>query len=118
MSTSWVSSVDMLADAGIVNFDAAAYVTGAPARFVGSPQYSITGMPPLNEPLFKDEFQSTLADTSIVKNPTWKKVLFGILAAGGLLWGAKKIGKTPLTFVKNIGVKIADFCKNLVKKKP
>lgn len=30
MNSDWVTSVDMLADAGIVNFDAAAYVTGAP----------------------------------------------------------------------------------------
>lgn len=118
MSSNWVSSVDMLADAGIVGFDAAAYVTDRPARFVGSPQYPITQMPPLNlAPLPKDEYQSTTTDKSIVKNPSWKKILFGILAFGGIIWSAKKISNAP-AIIKNAGTKIADFFKNIFKKKP
>lgn len=116
MSANWVTSVDMLADAGIVDFDASAYVMGAPARFAGSPQFPVTQMPNL-APLPKDEFQSTLPDRSIVKNPSWKKILFGIVAFGGIVWGAVKLGKIP-EFLKNFKIGIPDFLKNMFKKKP
>ncbi len=119
MNSSWVSHVDMLADAGIVNFDAAAYVTGAPARYVGNPHYPITSAPPLNiAPLPKDEYQSTTrTDKPLVTNPPWKTIAFSILAVGGLLFGVHKLGKLP-SAIKNLGTKTADFFKNLFKKKP
>ncbi len=115
MSTDWVSSVDMLADAGIVNFDAAAYVTGTPARFVGSPQYPVYNLPPLKTPVKQDEYKPT--DTSLVKTPAWKKVLFGILAAAGIVWGVRKISSAP-ALIKGAGEKVCDFFKNLFKRKP
>ena len=108
MNSDWVTSVDMLAEAGIVNFDAAAYVTGAPARFIGSPQYPIYNIPPLAMPIQKDSYQSS--DTSIVKTPAWKKVLFGGLAIGGALWGISKIKKAP-QMVKNAFEKFAGLLK-------
>lgn len=108
MNSDWVTSVDMLADAGIVNFDAAAYITGAPARFIGSPQYPIYNIPPLAPPIQKDSYQAS--DTSIVKTPVWKKVLFGALAIGGALWGISKIKKAPQMF-KNAFEKFAGLLK-------
>ena len=93
MSENWVSSVDMLADAGIINFDAAAYVTGTPARFVGRPNTPVYNLPPLSQQPQQDSFQSNNKDNSIVKNPLWKKVLFGILAIGGITWGCYKLSK-------------------------
>ena len=117
MSSNWIASCDMLADAGIVGFDIPAYITGAQPRYVGASQVPIYDLPPLNysQPQ-KDEFQSaTRPDNSVVKNPIWKKILFSVLAVGGLIWGAKKIGKLP-TALKDVGVKISDFFKNLFKK--
>lgn len=117
MNSNWVTSCDMLADAGIINFDAAAYITGTTPRYVGSPQVPVYQISPLDysQPQ-QDEFKLTSSkDTSIVKNPVWKKVLFSFLAAGGLIWGAKKIGKLP-SALKNTGVKISDYFKNLFKK--
>jgi len=117
MNSNWVTNCDMLADAGVINFDAAAYVTGTKPRYVGSPNMPIYQIPPLDysQPP-QDEFKSTSrTDTSIVKNPVWKKVLFSIVAAGGLIWGAKKIGKLP-SALKNTGIKVSDWFKNLFKK--
>ena len=118
MLPNWTTSVDMLADAGIIDYDASAYILGAPARFVGRPQYSIYNIPPLAiQPPRQDEYRSTLPDKSIVKNPLWKKVLFGALATGGVLFGIAKLRMTP-QFFKNIGVKISDFFKKIFKKSP
>lgn len=118
MFPNWTTSVDMLADAGIVDFDASAYIMGAPARFVGRPQYPVYNIPPLAiQPPKQDEYMSTLPDKSIVKNPLWKKVLFGGIATLGIIVGVAKIRKAPQC-LKNIGVKVSDFFKNLFKKKP
>lgn len=103
MNSDWVTSVDMLADAGIVNFDAAAYVTGAPARFIGSPQYPIYNIPPLAMPIQKDSYQSS--DTSIVKTPAWKKVLLAALLSEELCGAFRKLKKRPRwlrTLLKNL----------------
>ncbi len=118
MLPNWTSSVDMLADAGIIDFDASAYIMGAPARFVGSPQYPVYNIPPLAiQPPKQDEYRPTMPDRSIVKNPLWKKVLFGGLATLGILVGVAKIRKAP-QFLKDIGVKVSDFFKNMFKKTP
>ncbi len=116
MLPNWTTSVDMLADAGIIDFDASAYIMGAPARFVGRPQYPIYNIPPIAlKPPVKDEYRSTLPDNTIVKNPLWKKILFGaILTVAGVL-GIAKLHNAPQMF-KNIKVKVSDFFKNLFKK--
>jgi len=115
MSSEWITSCDMLADAGIINFDAPAYITGTKPRYAGSPGVPITHIPPLNQPQ-KDEFtNSKRTDNSIVKNPVWKKVLFFLLASVGLVWGVKKIGKLPAVF-KNIGEKVFAPFKKLFSK--
>lgn len=118
MNYDWVSSVDMLADAGIVGFDAAAYVTGTPARFVGRPQYPVYNIPPLAiQPPKSDEYNNHKKVENIVKTPVWKKVLFGALALTGIVWGVAKLRKMP-SCLKSFGSKIGDFFKNLFKKKP
>lgn len=118
MYSDWVTSVDMLADAGIVGFDAAAYVTGAPARFAGSPQYPIYNIPPLMiQPPKNDEYKSPQKNQAIVKTPVWKNVLFGALALTGIVWGGAKLRKMPSS-IKNFFTKTGDFFKNLFKKKP
>ena len=119
MNTSWVTNCDMLADAGIIDFDAAAYITGTKPRYYGSPNVPVYQLPPLNSPQpSQDEFKpssSTTTDNNLVKNPLWKKVLFSVLAAGGLIWGFKKISNLP-AMCKNLGNKIVNFFKNPFKK--
>ncbi len=115
MSSDWITCCDALADAGIINFDAPAYITGTKPRYVGTPQMPLIKIPPLNQPA-KDEFtHSSKVDNSIVKNPLWKKVLFSVLAAGGLILGIKKLGKLPSVF-KTIGEKLSAPFKKIFKK--
>ena len=117
LNSNWVTSVDMLADAGIIDFDGAAFVTGAPARFVGSPNCPIYNIPPLAiQPPAQDEFKRKSPE-SIVQTPFWKKALLGALAVTGAIWGISKLRKTP-AFIKSIGTKVSGFFKNLFKKKP
>ena len=118
MSLNWINSTDMLADAGIINFDAAAYIMGQPPRYIGSPNCPITQIPPLthSQPA-QDEYSPTLSDKSIVKTPLWKKVLFGAISIGGIIFAASKIKKMP-DCIKNMTTKVTDFFKNLFKKKP
>lgn len=118
MFPEWTSSVDMLADAGIIDYDAPAHIMGLPSRYIGSPQYPVYNIPPLKiQPLSKDKYQSTLPDKQVVTNPLWKKLLFGAIAAVGLLWGVSKVRNAP-ALLKNTAANISTFFKNLFKKKP
>lgn len=125
MSNDWVTSVDMLADAGIINFDAAAYVTGTRPRYACTPQFPIEQMPSLDLSQPQADTFSSSTSNSIVKNPGWKQWVFGALAIGGLVWGAKTLSKNPIKSFGNLGPKIgtffADGWKNftsIFKKKP
>lgn len=113
MSLNWVNSTDMLADAGIIDFDAAAYITGSRPRYMGSPQFPFAGVPNLNLSGPSSDVYGA-SDNKIVKNPSWKKWLFGVLAVGGAVYGYKKLGglpKTVGTFINNIFGKIKGFFK-------
>lgn len=86
MSENWAYNLDMLAQNNVINFDAPAYIRGEKPRYVGSPNT----MPPdfipgkMQEQPKKDEFVKPSDDTNAVKNPSWKKWLFGALALGGV----------------------------------
>lgn len=117
LNSSWVTSLDSLASEGIIDFDAAAYITGTPARYIGNPNCPIYNIPPLAiQPPAQDEFKRKRPE-SIVKTPFWKKALLGVLVATGAIWGISKLRKTP-SFIKSIGTKVSGFFKNLFKKKP
>lgn len=118
MFPEWTSSIDMLADAGIIDYDAPAHIMGLPSRYVGNPNYPVYNIPPLKiQPLSKDKYQSTLPDNSIVKNPLWKKLLFGAIASIGLLWGISRLRNAP-ALIKNSCSKISDCFTNIFKRKP
>lgn|SRR5574344_584343 len=94
MSSNWANNLDMLAQSGVLNFDAPAYIMGQSPRYVGNP-----GMvPPITLPAEEsmlpsspriDEFKpNNKKFDSENTNPSWKKWLLGIagvatLAVGG-----------------------------------
>ena len=88
---SWITDLDACASAGIIEFDAPAYIKGAAPRYYGNPPFeTITGeLPPIKAQPKKDEFKKS-GDPAF-NNPTWKKVLFGALAIGAAVFGLSKI---------------------------
>ena len=48
MSCNWAGSLDMLAQNGVIDFDAASYIMGQPLRYVGNPAHPnpFNGQPP------------------------------------------------------------------------
>lgn len=112
------SSLDQLATYGVINFDAESYIKGKAPRYVGAPN----GNPglPFDQPIgapgvyqgaqlsgqpHKDEFVNKEGEQEQEsKNPSWKKVLAGVVAAGaatflGVKYGPKiasKFKKAPV----------------------
>lgn len=124
MSPAWADNLDMLALSGALDFDAPSYITGQAPRYVGSIAHTpspFVGPMPKNKKLEQpqvDEFQyekSNKNDKFSV--PTWKKWLFGGLAAGALILGGWKFKSKLLPHLKNLTSKfkldkVKDFFKN------
>lgn len=132
MSMNWVNALDACASSGVLNYDAAADIVGAPSRFYGNPDMEKINMLPdftkIKDQPQKDTFNKS---SNVNQNPKWKKILFGALIAGGavalLLLGkgkGKGLGgklKNIGTTLKNWGGKIWTFIKKpfgFLKKKP
>lgn len=123
---SWTTDLDMLAQNGVIGFDAPAFVMGQKPRYVGNPQAvrpfvgQIPEAPLINQSQpMADEFKPS-NDKNYVKNPTWKKWLFGIAATTALVVGGFKFKKTLIPWVKkscknfslkNMGKSIGDSFK-------
>ena len=85
MDSSWSYALDMSAASGLLDYDAAARITGQKARFVGNPNMSDLDNKPLYLPKKlnfnssspeADEFQKESdGKGNYINNPTWKKVL-------------------------------------------
>ena len=90
---SWINDLDALASAGVIGFDAPAYIKGVQPRYYGNPSLETLPdtLPQMNSQPKADEFKSS---STGVNNPSWKKWGIGILATAGLLFGASKF-KTP-----------------------
>jgi len=122
----WISSLDVCAASGVLNYDAAADILDMPPRFVGNPNYFDT--PVIDRPLLlppgtkiKGELKedSFGAPSSLVRNPSWKKWLFGGLVASGILALAfcKKPSLPKLSvFKKPSSPKLLTSIKNFIKK--
>lgn len=97
-----VNNLDNLAREGIIDFDATAFVTGTKPRYIGNPSYAQLPMPDmtgidtgnLKQPS-KDEIIYANPDKNWAasKNPLWKKLLFGGIAATLIVLGGKKLYK-------------------------
>lgn len=98
MSENWAFDLDMLAHNNVIDFDGPAFIRGENPRYVGSPDT----MPPdfipgkMQVQPKKDEFIKPSGDTNAIKNPSWKKWLFGSLALGGVALLGWKFGKKLL----------------------
>ncbi|MBO6086885.1 hypothetical protein J6P92_00885 [bacterium] len=131
MTTNWAYNLDMLAQNGVLDFDAPSFVMGQNPRYVGRPMRppspyagQIPPAPAINQPEI-DEFKmqktkqpsvEKTENADEIKNPAWKKWLFGALAISGLvLLGFK--GKTIYNWVKSVPSKISNKFKNFSFKK-
>ena len=138
---SWINDLDACASAGIINFDGPSFITGAQPRYFGNPQFETLPdelMPQMRQQPQKDIYTYSKKPQ---KYPTWKKVLFGALALGGFVLGAKNfkaikgflgklspkklVSKIKTVDFKAIPQKIGNFfkngfdkIKNIFKKKP
>lgn len=127
MSANWATNLDMLAQEGIINFDAPAFVMGQAPRYVGKPQVvppfvgQVPNAPLINQPQpAVDEFKPLNNNKNYVKNPAWKKILFGAVALGAVIFGGFKFKKTLVPWAKKsfknfsfkkMGQSVADFFK-------
>lgn len=107
---SWINDLDMCASAGVIEFDAPAFVKGTKPRYYGHPEFeTIPGeLPPMKKQPQKDEFKPS-GDPAF-NNPKWKKWLFGALAVGAVAFGIYKFPaiKNAISSInlKNIPTKI------------
>lgn len=106
MSQNWVTNLDMCANYGIVDYDAASYLRNQPPRYMGSPQFRVNyptdnfyGKAPAQHST-KDNPRNGKLKTNPNKNPFWKRLLFGTVILGGLLFSGYKLRNTK--FMKPI----------------
>ena len=130
MAIGWADNLDMLAQSGVLDFDAPSYVLGQPPRYVGNPA-AITPLldnpprvPGIEQPKV-DEFKPSQTKNNLVKTPAWKKWVFGLLTAGALIFTGFKFKSKLIPIAKKIPTKVSDFftktwdkLKNVFKKKP
>ena len=105
MSENWVYNLDLLAQNGVINYDAASFIKGQPPRYIGNPknppasnQQVLLEMPeaPLISQPEVDEFKKQVKEdkeNGLVKPPLWKKILFGGLLAAGIVFVLAKVAK-------------------------
>lgn len=98
---SWINDLDALASAGVIPFDAPAYIRGVPPRYVGNPPLEGISdqLPQMKQQPKKDEF---LNDSTAIHNPRWKKLLFGATVLGALAFGGYKLKNKVIPFVKKL----------------
>ena len=113
MSIGWANNLDLLAQSGVLDFDAPAYVLGQPPRYVGNPGAvnPLYDNPPrvsgFEQPKV-DEFKPS-KDDNLVKTPAWKKWLFGLITAGVLVFIGYKFKTKLKPLVKNWSTKTGNF---------
>lgn len=105
MSQNWVANIDLLASAGVIDYDGAAFLRNTPPRYIGSPEFRTTPQPlpptgvSAKAPLGSDTF-STSASKPLMDNPGWKKLLFTFLAGGLLMYGGVRFkGSKPMKWI-------------------
>ncbi len=119
MSENWAYNLDLLAMNNVIDYDAASFITGQKPRYVGRPAMPpspYVGQPPkapaINQPEI-DEFKREKAqlpenedkNESFIKNPSWKKWLFGALALGGIVLAGFKYKSILNWFKGGCGLK-------------
>jgi len=126
MSSNWVNALDACAAAGVIDYDAPAFITGKQPRYVGHPQ--MESLPLKNDFLLppgiklKDvpafDTYKNPEDRPLVQNPTWKKVLFGVIAAAGLIAcgiGLSKLHKLKMPKISTSSINFKNIKNGIVK---
>ena len=109
---SWINDLDALASAGVINFDAPAYIKGTQPRYYGNPAFETIPpeLPQAKTQPVKDEFKKS---ENPVQNPKWKKVLFGLLLTDGTIFAASNL-KTVKNLLKKVDMtKLKELPKNI-----
>ncbi len=113
MAPAWSDNLDLLAMKGGLDFDAPSYITNQTPRYIGSLSNQpspfngpVPSAPNLSQPKV-DEFQYDKDDKkNLHSTPTWKKILFGTLAAGALVFGGVKFKSKWLPALKKLPSKL------------
>lgn len=93
---SWSTDLDMLAQAGVIDFDAPSYIYGRTPRYIGNPVMPNpfgegVEKPTLSEQPKIDEFKQPKENEAYeTHSPVWKKVLFATVALGALIFTGYK----------------------------
>jgi hypothetical protein len=127
----WAYDLDMLAQAGVLSFDAPSYIRGQSPRYIGNPTapspYPVA--PGIEQPFINgqqraDEFKSS-KDGLSPANPDWKKWALGAVAIVTMAFGLYKLNSKIIPYFKNFGPNFINSCKigwksfkNLFKKNP
>ncbi len=118
MSSDWVYPLDMCASAGILDYDAPAFILDQPARYVGNPKFDnipTTLLPDdvkMKKQPQKDGFDNP--SNNVIENPSWKKWLFGGITAAAVIGTTLALGKGKLKIpasVKNYGSTVLNYVK-------
>lgn len=109
---SWINDLDALASAGVINFDAPAYIKGTQPRYYGNPAFETIPpeLPQAKTQPVKDEFKKS---ENPVQNPKWKKVLFGLLLTAGTIFAASKLKPIKNLLKKVDMTKLKELPKNI-----
>lgn len=103
MITNWANNLDMLSQNGVLDFDAASYITGQAPRYIGNPGAVpdfIQPLPTLPNQAKVDEFKLKSPEFHSDGNPAWKRWLIkAVILTLGTLMAYKYISKKGL---KNI----------------
>lgn len=97
MSANWANNLDMLAQNGVIDFDAPSFVIGQNPRYIGNPEAPspfigpVPNAPKLEQPKIDEFKQQPANDNNMIKTPAWKKWLLGIIGVGLLGFGLFKI---------------------------
>lgn len=119
--SNWVSSLDMLSANGVLDYDGAAYLHSTPPRYIGTPMLptSPQPLPPSVAVLHGLPTQDTFSpsNNSLISNPTWKKLLFAIVAGSALIYGGVKCKNTrPIKWISKQFTNAVDWMKKSIKK--
>lgn len=119
--SNWVSSLDMLSANGVLDYDGAAYLHGTTPRYIGNPMLPTRPqpLPPsvavMQGPPQQDSFSPS--SNSLISNPTWKKLLFAVVAGSAVIFGGFKCKNTkPIKWIGKQFTNAVDWAKKSFKK--
>lgn len=96
--SNWAYNLDLLAQNGVLDFDAPSFVMGTPPRYGNPSPFGGEVPQPIKQPE-QDEFKKP-DETNFVHTPMWKKALFTVVSTSLLIYGACKLKAVGKFFKK------------------